>query len=270
MDIETIFNGAIDEAEKACGRKILFAFLQGSQNYNLSSDESDIDVKAFCLPTIEDFYKGEKHSKCYDHTFGQITIHDIRTLPEYLLKANPYYIEGLFSKCIYINTEKCPDNLVLKNTEDLFNSLFQFKKFTLCKALLGHSKDELPKMEKGTPSRHKVFNRYGYDIKAGYHALRYIDLFFTVQRCILEESPNPFSEYMATLRNESPNQRQKLILVKEGKVSKDEIQNEALAAIEIMDSFIKRNGQIENQPVPIIEELKNEIRVWVESHFKIV
>lgn len=44
----------------------IYVALQGSQNYNLEYEESDVDTKAIIVPTLEDIVKNKK-SVSYTH-----------------------------------------------------------------------------------------------------------------------------------------------------------------------------------------------------------
>ncbi len=85
------------------GRQWLIKALVGSHNYNLNTETSDKDYKAFVLPTFNDLYKGEKLSKCNTSDEEDISIHDIRMLTNMLYKSNVNFIEVLFSNELTIN-----------------------------------------------------------------------------------------------------------------------------------------------------------------------
>lgn len=72
--------------------------LVGSQNYGLSTDKSDIDVKVFVVPTLKQLIDMVKISEVITTDYGQAEIKDIRLLPELLRKANPTYLELLCSQ----------------------------------------------------------------------------------------------------------------------------------------------------------------------------
>ena len=44
--------------EKCCGYEVVGVFLFGSQNYNCSTDNSDIDTKAIIIPTVNQMIMG--------------------------------------------------------------------------------------------------------------------------------------------------------------------------------------------------------------------
>ena len=94
---EKICREAIAFAEGKINRRIVFAFLQGSQNYRLDTPSSDQDMKAFCIPSFEDFYQQKQVSLTIDYPHGQVTIHDLRMLPKLLEKMNPAYLESFHS-----------------------------------------------------------------------------------------------------------------------------------------------------------------------------
>ena len=67
VDNRNIFLQALKNLEVSIGRTIVFAYLQGSQNYDLETPSSDMDGKAFCLPSLDDLYDGSFLSKTFDY-----------------------------------------------------------------------------------------------------------------------------------------------------------------------------------------------------------
>ena len=264
MDISIVLRGSINEAEQQIGRKILYAYVQGSQNYNLETPDSDVDVKAFCLPTFDDLFNEKQFSSCLDHSFGQITIHDIRKLPILLAKMNPYYVEGLASKLVYLNSERPESIYFIDYTKSFFDAIFQAKGSTFLQALRNLAHSELDKIRQGGPSRQAVFKQFGYDPKAALHALRYASLFFALQIPFIDSESSAYEAYIDAIRLRSVSQRQRLMDVKLGKESCDTLVQEIKEAIELMDSFLVQHKRIEKGPVDCIEALKKEIRDWVE------
>ena len=89
------------------GHEVVFLAHQGSYNYNLDYEKSDIDSKAVVLPSFEDFV----HSKSpFSYTYildnnEHIDTKDIRIMCEMLKKENISYIELLYTKFMIINPE---------------------------------------------------------------------------------------------------------------------------------------------------------------------
>ncbi len=264
MDISIVLKGSINEVEQKIGRKILYAYVQGSQNYNLETPDSDVDVKAFCLPTFDDLFNERQFSSCLDHSFGQITVHDIRKLPVLLAKMNPYYVEGLVSKLVYLDSPRPESVCFIDHPEAFFNAIFQAKGFTFLQALRNLAHSELAKIHQGGPSRQATFVQFGYDPKAALHALRYASIFFAMQIPFLDPESSAYGSYVDAIRLKSASQRQRLMEVKLGKENCDALEQEIKEAIVLMDSFLAQHRRIEKGPVECIETLKKEIRDWVE------
>ena len=86
---------------KELGYSPLFIALKGSQNYEMDNENSDIDAICFVIPSIKDlFYKKEVSITHRCENDELIDIKDIRLLVDLLKKANPSYLEILFSKYV--------------------------------------------------------------------------------------------------------------------------------------------------------------------------
>lgn len=72
--------------------------LYGSQNYNLDTENSDIDCMCFIFPSIGDIAFGRPlTSKTLKTQFGTCTIKDVRTMFAELNKCSPNILEALSS-----------------------------------------------------------------------------------------------------------------------------------------------------------------------------
>lgn len=110
LSIALLKQKKILEAE---GYTVAYICIYGSQNYGLDIDteeyQSDIDMKAIIVPTLDELVKNSKPvSKTIETEWGQCDVKDIRTYFETLLKANPAYIETLFTQ-YYIVDDKFKD-----------------------------------------------------------------------------------------------------------------------------------------------------------------
>lgn len=84
------------------GHKVAYICIYGSQNYGLDIQleeyQSDIDMKAIVVPTLDDLIKNSKPiSTVVDTEWGQCDLKDIRSYFQTLTKANPAYIETLYT-----------------------------------------------------------------------------------------------------------------------------------------------------------------------------
>ena len=87
---------------KGKGYNVVYLCIFGSQNYGLDiyTDDykSDIDFKAVIIPTLDDLvYNCKPISTTIEYNGGQIDLKDIRSWVDTLVKANPAYIETLYT-----------------------------------------------------------------------------------------------------------------------------------------------------------------------------
>jgi len=130
--------------------------LKGSQNYNLSDEESDIDANPLFLPTIPQLRKKDVYKAKYDT--GEVTGHNIYDFAEIVAKGNPQWIEVCHSD-YYIGDF----------------SLFKHYKLNPS-ALKGMLMEKVTAFKKLYPSREKFVKQFGYDPKQLHHIIRLYDL----------------------------------------------------------------------------------------------
>ena len=85
---------------------VVFTSLIGSQNYNISTENSDIDTCSFVLPSFEKFIRGKilpsiEHESEYND--GHCVIKDLRQGLDLLRKPSPNSIEWFLSSYKYYN-----------------------------------------------------------------------------------------------------------------------------------------------------------------------
>ena len=99
--------------------QILGIFLQGSQNYGLDCEGSDIDTKLIVIPSFEDicFNKKPKSHTHVRKNDEHIDFKDIRLMFQTFRKQNINFIEILFTEFKIINTDY----------KDLWNKLIKYK-----------------------------------------------------------------------------------------------------------------------------------------------
>lgn len=155
---------------------IVAIFLQGSQNYGLDDENSDIDTKAFCIPDLARLIEGKK---MVSHIYvlpdnSHIEVKDIRLLPELLQKQNPSYLEILSTDYYLLSDEK--------NGQEFMNILRKYKKdifkrnFRLVQSIKGTFYAEKEQIYKRRPGNEEMFDKYGCDVKSLSHMYRMIYL----------------------------------------------------------------------------------------------
>lgn len=152
--------------ERFGGREVIIKALTGSHNYNLNTPDSDKDYKFFVAPTFKDLYNGNKFSNSKQSDELDYTVHDIRQLSHLLWKANPNFIEVLFSQELEGNNWFV-DFLLLNRTR---LSRMHLRSFGF--ACLGMHRQKMQTLFKGTAKTQWIVDEFGYDTKDAHHALR--------------------------------------------------------------------------------------------------
>ena len=95
------------EYVESLGYKVLGVFLQGSQNYGLAYEGSDIDTKCIVIPAFEDFCLNKKpvSTTLILPSNEHIDVKDIRLMFECFKKQNVNFVEILFTKYKMVNPE---------------------------------------------------------------------------------------------------------------------------------------------------------------------
>lgn len=78
------------------GHKVFYVAVYGSQNYNLDTENSDVDYKAIIIPRLDEIIENSKpFSSVYEFKWGQIDTKDIRSYIDSAVKCNINFIEIL-------------------------------------------------------------------------------------------------------------------------------------------------------------------------------
>ena len=85
---------------------VIFTSLHGSQNYGLSTANSDIDTCSFILPSLMDFIRGEPPiSAEFECDDGKCVVKDLRLAFNLLRKPSPNSIEWFITPYKYYNSK---------------------------------------------------------------------------------------------------------------------------------------------------------------------
>ena len=99
------------------GDHILGVFLYGSQNYNMHTEDSDIDTKAIYIPTLDEIAAGVapiSKELSYGNRGEHIEVKDIRLMCQMWKKQNMNFLEILYTKFFVLNPKYA----------DIFNQTF--------------------------------------------------------------------------------------------------------------------------------------------------
>lgn len=156
------------------GYSVAYICIYGSQNYNLDIQtddyKSDIDMKAIVVPTLDDLVKNSKPvSTVIDTEWGQCDIKDIRSYIQTLIKANPAYIETLYTHYSIVDERyKKEFGLMLGNADELVETL----KYQFIRAAYGMMCEKEKAMCHPYPTIAHKIEKFGFDGKQVHHIFR--------------------------------------------------------------------------------------------------
>lgn len=154
-------------------RKVILQCLIGSHNYNLNTEDSDKDYKAFVLPTFDDLYYKNTYAKQTITTDRDIDVHDIRQLPELFSKQNINFLEILFSNEITMDSQ-FPEIAEIFALRDKIVTLSPSRMFSAVHGMY-FTKLRLTERGYGTEGTQHLVDKYGYDTKQAMHTWRCLD-----------------------------------------------------------------------------------------------
>ena len=151
--------------------RIIGIFCQGSQNYGLDYEGSDIDTKCFLVPTLEDIIFNKKPiSTTHIRTNEEhIDFKDIRLFLTTVRKQNLNFMEILFTKYKIVNpTYELMWNRLIENNEQIA----RYNPVGAVKTMKGIAMEKYHAMEHRYPSKIELIDSIGYDPKQLHHLLR--------------------------------------------------------------------------------------------------
>jgi predicted nucleotidyltransferase len=227
--------------------QVVGLFLQGSQNYGLDYEGSDVDTKLIVVPSFKDICLNHKpvsttHVRENDeHTDWK----DIRLYVETFRKQNLNFLEILFTPYFILNPlYKDQWMRLVEHREEIAHMNVN----RAVKSMKGVAMEKYHAMEHAYPSKVDVLAKWGYDPKQLHHLLR-VEEYLT--RYINGDS------YEACLRPYDP---EYLIDVKRGKYSLEtarKIANSTINHIEGLSSvFCDKHPEQED---PAMRELLEDV-----------
>lgn len=183
------------EALESKGYVVAYICVHGSQNYGLDiyteDYQSDIDIKAVVVPTLDDLIENSKPvSEVVKTEWGQCDVKDIRSYTQTLLKANPAYLETLLTN-YYINDENFEEeiNQMRENCENLIQTL----KAQVIRAMYGMMCEKQKALKHPYPTIAHKIEKWGYDGKQAHHVARLYNMMedYYLNNLTMKESTHP-------------------------------------------------------------------------------
>ena len=230
--------------------QIVGVFLQGSQNYELDYEGSDVDTKLIVVPSFRDICLNKKpvsttHVRANDeHTDWK----DIRLYMETFRKQNLNFLEILFTDFYIINPmyKEEWDRLV-----EAREFIARMNPYRAVKSMKGIALEKFHAMEHRYPSKADIIDKYGYDGKQTSHQIRVYDY---LRRYIAGE------DYESCLRPSDYLLEQIMNYKKLNVYSLEEARGTALAyikqTVEMADKFCAEH---EDREVPWVRELLEDV-----------
>ena len=154
--------------------QVIGVFLQGSQNYGLDYEGSDVDTKLIVVPSFKDICLNRKpvsttHVRANDeHTDWK----DIRLYMETFRKQNLNFLEILFTPFYIVNPIYQEQwNRLLKHREEIA----RMNPYRAVKSMKGIALEKYHAMEHPYPTKLDLIEKYGFDGKQVHHLIRVDD-----------------------------------------------------------------------------------------------
>lgn len=146
-------------------------FLQGSQNYNLDYEGSDIDTKAIMLPSFSDFVLNAKPLSTTHimENNEHVDFKDIRLMFDCIKKQNVNFVEILFTPYSIINPEYAD---LFQPVLDAREEIARYNNYAGMNCIMGMALEKQKAMEHPYPATMDKIEASGYDPKQLHHALR--------------------------------------------------------------------------------------------------
>ena len=196
---EWIMNGVREHYEEAKQyfdeSRIVGIFYQGSANYGLDYEGSDIDTKLIVVPTFEEIAFNKKPistTHILDNN-EHLDAKDVRLYINCFEKQNLNFLEILFTPYKIMNPQYAD---FWQKLVDAREDIAHYDIHRAIKSMKGIALEKYHAMEHRYPSKVDIIKKYGYDSKQLHHLLRveeYLTRYIageSYEKCLI---PNPIS-----------------------------------------------------------------------------
>ena len=153
------------------GYEVLGVFLQGSQNYGLAYENSDIDTKAIIIPSFEDFCLNKEpvSTTIILENNEHIDLKDIRLMWKCFCKQNINFVEILFTNYSYVNPlyKEWWNKLTAQK-----ESIARYNNYAGINCIAGMSEEKFHALEHPYSGKIDLISKYGFDPKQLHHIKR--------------------------------------------------------------------------------------------------
>ena len=156
--------------------RIVGVFYQGSGNYGLDYESSDVDTKCVLAPSLKELAESKTTSTTYIRKNDEhIDFKDVRVMLETFRKSNLNFLEILYTKYYIINPmyEAEWNKLI-----EIRDSIVTMNLPSLIKSIKGIASEKYHALEHRYPSRIEWLDKFGYDPKQLHHLFRLKEFMF--------------------------------------------------------------------------------------------
>lgn len=177
MDREKIMEKMTQHLEyvESLGVEWVGLFLQGSQNYGLDTENSDVDTKAIVLPSLEQLAFNKKPLS-YTHVMednSHCDVKDLRLYFDCFKKGNVNFVEILFTDYFILN----PKYMGLWNELcEYRENIARYNRWATLNAMLGMMREKRKQLFNPSEGQAEEIERHGYARKQLHHIMR-LDMF---------------------------------------------------------------------------------------------
>ena len=231
--------------------RIVCIILQGSQNYGLDYEGSDIDTKLIVTPTFKDIAMNRQavsttHVRENDE---HIDFKDIRLYIQTFRKQNLNFLEILFSKYKIINPmyEEQWNRLI-----EAREAIAHYNPVQSIKSMRGIAKEKYFAMEHHYPSRMEWINKFQYDPKQTHHLLRveeYLERYIdgdSYEDCLISKQ----SEYLKKIKTGA------VFTLDEARAAADKAINHI---DEMCDKFLEGTYEVDKEVDTLLDDVQYKI-----------
>ena len=150
----------------------IYIALQGSQNYSLDTENSDVDTKVITLPSLDQIIKNKKPTS-FTHVRANnehIDMKDVRLMFDCFKKQNINFIEILFTDYYFIMNDKYKS--LLEELRSHAEEIAVLNPYRAIKCMKGMAFEKYNALCHPYPAKIDIINKYGYDGKQLHHLLR--------------------------------------------------------------------------------------------------
>ena len=174
MDVKERLMEHLTEARQYFAEdQIVAIFLQGSQNYGVSDEYSDVDTKTLVIPTFKELiFNKNRISTTLEvaPTIEHADVKDMREMFDCFRKQNINFLETLFTPYCELNPEYIGyySGTIFKNAEKIAH----YDKGKALKTMMGDMKTKYKLLCNDTPHPHSAIEECGYSLKEFHHIMR--------------------------------------------------------------------------------------------------